>query len=148
MNRIIILLIFGLSITTGFSQEFSKHSLSYEFGLGLSSVSNFSGKGYILNIGYKRDLIKDRLRLNHKLIFGSYWNEKDWMNKDQYFNVTSLNLSIDYDLLRYKSISLNVESGGFIGATKGLNGTGNEFDSGTSTGNLVTESEFVFKLKV
>jgi len=138
-------LIFGLFINKTYGQEFSKNSLTYGFGIGLSASEgyNYSGSGPALIMGYKRDIWKDRLRFNPNLTFGSYRDGKHSDTKDEYFNTMNLNLSLELDFLRYNAFSLNIEGGGLVGTTNGLKGTGLEFDHDQSSSFRVNESKFI-----
>lgn len=142
-----VFLVLGLFINESHSQKLSKSSLSYGLGIGYSGSGNndYGGVGLSLLIGYKRDIWKDRLRLNPNLTVGSYKNGKDDKTRDKYFNVANLNLSLEYDFLRYKAFSLNIETGGLVGFANGLKGVGveTEFGDATYTDIMHTESEFI-----
>jgi len=141
-----VFLVLGLFINKTYSQEFSKNSLSYGLGIGISSGSNDdSGIGPTLIIGYKRDIWKDRLRFNPNLTIGSYRSGLNDNTRDKYFNTVNLNLSFEFDFLRYKAFSLNVETGGLIGTTNGLKGIGTEYDAARSSDIMFNESEFINK---
>lgn len=145
MKKILFLIILsGLFTCKIQCQEFSKNALSYGFGYGISSYNDkdLSGLGPSLIIGFKTDIWKDKLRLNPNVIIGSY---KTGMNKnarDKYFNSATLNLSMEYDFVRYKAFSFTVAPGLFLNLAEGLKGTGTEFISATSTDIMLTSSEF------
>ncbi len=124
---VVSLLLTTLIFQSSFGQEFSKHSLSYSCGVGLSDGSGWVGGGLALSFGYKLDIWKDKLRFNPNLLVGAYKAENITDVRDQYFNSVNLRLLFDYDLLRYKSVSLNINAGGIINTTRGLMGTGGEF---------------------
>lgn len=44
--------------------------------------------------------------------------------RDQFYRITSLELNIHYDLIKYKNISIVTSGGGFINYSRGLLGTG------------------------
>lgn len=127
------------------SQEFSKNALSYGFGYGISSSGDkdYSGSGSAITIGYKRDIWKDRLRFNPNLSIGSYKSGMNDNTRDKSFNTVNLNLCFEYDFLRYKALSLNVETGGLVGITNGLKGIGTEYDTARSIDVMINESEFI-----
>jgi hypothetical protein len=135
----------GLFFNKTYSQEFSKNSLSYGLGFGVSASANnnYHGIGPALIIGYKRDIWNDRLRFNPNLTIGSYRSGMNDNLMHKYFNSVNLNLSFEFDLLRYKAFSLNVETGGLIGTTNGLKGVSAEYDAARSSDIMLNESEFI-----
>jgi hypothetical protein len=147
-KSICVFLVLGLFINKTYSQEFSKNSLSYGLGIGISSSgsNDYSGIGPALIIGYKRDIWKDRLRFNPNLTIGSYRSGMNDNTRDKYFNTVNLNLSLEFDFLRYKAFSLSVETGGLIGTTNGLKGIGTEYDAARSSDIMFNESEFINKV--
>lgn len=135
----------GLFCNKTYSQEFSKNSLCYGFGFGVSASAsnNYHGIGPALIIGYKRDIWNDRLRFNPNLTIGSYISGMNDNLIHKYFNSVNLNLSFEFDLFRYKAFSLNVETGGLIGTTNGLKEVGAEYVAASSSDIMFNESEFI-----
>lgn len=149
MKKVVcVFIVLGLFVNKTFSQEFSKNSLSYGLGIGISASgsNDYSGIGPALIIGYKRDIWRDRLRLNPNLTIGSYRSGMNDNTRDKYFNTVNLNLSLEFDFIRYKAFSLNVETGGLVGITNGLKGIGTEYDAARSSDIMFNESEFINKL--
>lgn len=135
LKLFILLLLTSFYFRSVYSQEFSKNYLTYGCGIGFSDGSGLVGGGLAMQIGYKRDIWKDRLRFSPNLLVGAYRSEGIMDVREQYFNSVSLRLSMDYDIVRYKIFGLNIETGGLINASRGLKGTGGEFQ--------VNESEYV-----
>jgi len=105
-------------------QDFSKNSLKYGAGWGGCDGVKTSGNGWLLIIGYQRDLWKDRLRLNPNFTFG-YFNSKNTTDvRDQWFNSLNLETILYFDLIKIKAFSFMIGAGGFVNNTKGLLGTG------------------------
>ena len=144
-KKLFVTLLFVLFINKSYSEELSKNSMSYGLGMGISGNNYYSGFGTTLMIGYKRDIWKDRLRLNPNLTIGNYCKGVNDNTRDIYFNTVNLNLSLEYDFLRYKTFSLNIETGGFVSISNGLKGIGTEYDSARSIDILINESEFINK---
>ncbi|MFW5700802.1 MAG: hypothetical protein ACOCWM_03845 [Cyclobacteriaceae bacterium] len=127
-----LLLISPFFLGSIYSQEFSRNYLTYGCGVGMSDGSGFVGGGLAMQIGYKRDIWKDRLRFSPNLLIGAYRSEGITDVREQYFNSVSLRLIMDYDIVRYKMLGLNIETGGLLNATRGLKGTGGEFQANES----------------
>ncbi len=147
MKKIVLIFsLFIISLPYSFCQKTSSNYLTYSAGLGLHSQSNYlSGAGVELNLGYRHELKNNRLSIHPFISIGAYQSGKNDNDRDKYFNTLTLNISSGYDLIRYKSISLNLGVGGFFGLTKGLYGTGNEFQSSTSTDIIFEQSKFIDK---
>ena len=144
------LLVSGLLITEVYSQELSKNSLTYGVGFGYvdSEGKSYSGGGPAIMIGYKRDVWTDRIRFNPNLTIGNYREGLKGNSRDIHFNTVNLNLSFEFDILRYKAISFIAETGGLIGSTTGLKGTGTEFNSITSGTTTFNESESITHINI
>lgn len=140
-----IFVLLGLFVNKSVGQELSKNYLTYGLGFGLSATKNkdYSGIGPTIIIGYKRDIWKDRLRLNPNITIGSYRSGMNDNTRDKFFNTANLNLSLEFDFLRYKALSLDIETGGLVGITNGLKGIGTEYDSAISTDIMFNKSEFI-----
>ena len=121
----------------------SKNWLSYDVGAGMSTGDDplFINVSTVV-VGYKRVIWKDRLRLQPALEFGSSWKGMKTDLRDEVTNSLRLKLSLDYDLIYYKKISLNVAAGGFVGYSRTLKGTGAEFNSAISSDIMFNVSEY------
>ncbi len=133
--KALIIILLLLVTPNIFSQEPTNSSLTYACGVGISDASNYVGSGLALQIGYSRNIFSDRLRLQPNILVGAYRAEGIQDVREQYFNSVSMRLSVNYDVLRYKIFSFNIETGGLVNATRGLIGTGGEYN--------ITESEYV-----
>ncbi len=132
------------SCVSGFSQESSKISLTYGAGIGLYSFNEqVSGLGPDVNIGISYKSKFDRLRINPNFQIGSYLSGESDSKRDEYFNCITLDLLINYTLIKIKTLSLDIQTGGFIGYSRGLIGTGTEFDNATSTDIDFSSSQFI-----
>ncbi len=139
------ILLSALLITAGYTQQLSKNSLTYGLGFGLSDSDNkdYFGIGPAFMFGYKRDLLKDRIRFSPNLTMGKYRDGMKDGSRDIHYNTLSLNLAFEFDILRYKAVSVTAETGPFLGSTTGLKGTGTEFDGVTSATKTFTQSESI-----
>ena len=146
----IILCLWGLLFSNCYSQEYSKSAIQYGVGISLSGATEYNtSSGREIIVGYKRDIWKDRLRLNPNLVLG-YFKGEIWEDnlRDQSFNTIQLRVLLDYDLIRYKRVSLNTEIGGIIGKSLGLKGTGFTHDRISYEDIPETKSEYIDRLNI
>lgn len=130
---LILILAFIAFCVNGQDSKFSKNTLKYGIGIGVSDGKRTTGGGGLLLVGYQRDLWKDRLRLNPNLTIG-YFNAKYVMDvRDQWFNSINLETIIYFDIIRLGAFSMTVGAGGLINNTKGLLSTGGYPPSETSS---------------
>lgn len=139
---VMLLLLFIVAQQTCFAQDKSKNSIKVGLGAGMSEGNTTEGLGTIITLGYQRDLLNDRLRLNPNLSFGYYNSKRIDDSNDQYFNSINLSTNIYYDLIRYKSISLVVGTGVFVNNTQGLNGTGGDTNNVNQHSAYISEWHF------
>jgi hypothetical protein len=128
LSRIILvhLSIFFCVLSFGQEKDFSKSALVYKAGLGIFDGGNNSGVGGTIVLGYQRDLLKERLRLNPNLTLG-YFNSKFVTDvRDQWFNSISLETNLYFDLIKIQAFSLTLGAGGVINNTKGIYGSGGD----------------------
>jgi hypothetical protein len=124
ISALVLLSIFIVFSAKGQDKEFSKSTLKYGIGIGVSDGHRTTGGGGLLSVGYQLDLWKDRLRLNPNLTVG-YFNAKYVQDvRDQWFNSIKLETILYFDVLRLKAFSLTLGAGGVVNNTKGLLGTG------------------------
>ena len=109
-------------------QGFSKNSIKVGIGVGASSGSNTDGFGVVYSLGYQREIWKDRLRVNPNFSIGHYSSQSMLDAPDLYFNSTTLVTNLYFDLIRVKSFSLVLGCGALVNKSKGLKGTGGDFD--------------------
>lgn len=146
-KHILLSFVFIILLQNSFSQESSKKSLTYSAGLGFHSQNNYLlGVGAEISFGYKYGLKNSRLSIYPLLSIGSYISGSNNADRDKYFNTATLNILTEYDLFSYKSLVLTIDAGLFAGLTKGLYGTGTEFQSATSTDRMFDESNFINKV--
>jgi hypothetical protein len=122
------LMIFIFFSAAGQEKKFSKSSLKYGFGVGVSDGYRATGSGGVLSVGYQYDLWKDKLRLNPNLTIGSFNSRLVQDVGDQWFNSISLETILYFDLISFKAFSLTIGAGGLVNNMRGLLGTG-EFPS-------------------
>ena len=143
IKDILILGILLISVK-GFSQDNSKFSMTYGTGLGYTFFNGMvSGLGPEINIGLSYKSKFDNLRINPNIQFGSYLSGESGSKRDEYYNCINLDFLIDLTLIKIKAFSLNFQTGGYIGNSRGLIGTGTEFDRGSSTDIDFSSSRFI-----
>lgn len=121
---LVIFLTFVIFNIKGQDKEFSKSSLKYGIGIGVSDGHRATGGGVILLVGYQHNIWKDKLRLNPNLTFGSYHAKYVQDVRDQWFNSTNLEAILYYDLVRVKAFAFTIGTGVVVNNMKGLLGTG------------------------
>ena len=127
-NSIILGILLIATAIQGFSQDMRKPSMIYGVGLGYTSLNEkVLGFGPNINIGLIYKSKFDRLRINPNLQLGSYLSGESSPTRDQYYNCVNLDLVVHLTLIRIKAFSLDLQTGGFIGNSRGLVGTGTEF---------------------
>ena len=111
--------------------EFKPISIKTGIGIGLSNGDKEHGMGLVYSIGWQKSYGKNnRFRLNPNMIIGEFlpYRMSEIINSqfriNQFYRITSLNLNIDYDLIKGRSFSIVIGGGGFINYSRGLSGTG------------------------
>lgn len=125
-----------------YSQEnpFNKSSIKTGIGIGFNDSREETGFGLVYNLGYQKSFgKKEKLRINPNLIIGGFSTNLLTDNRDQFYRITSLQMNVSYDLVRYKSFSLLLTTGAFGNYSRGLFGTGGELQNHKS-------SDYFYKL--
>lgn len=117
-----------LLVNIVYSQGFTKNSLKYNLGIGISDIGELTGFGYFGGVGHEIDIWKDRLRLTNTISIG-YYNAKYVLDIPDEMHV-SLNYKpgLSCDIIKYRAVSLTVGIGGDIERIHGLIGTGGYID--------------------
>lgn len=106
---------------------FSKHSIKIGIGLGIDEGEKVTGIGFVYTIGYQRNFgKKEKLRISPILTSGSFNSKYVDDARDSFYQITNFGLLANYDLIKYKSVSLFLVAGGFVNYTRGMIGTGGE----------------------
>jgi hypothetical protein len=107
--------------------EFTRSSIKTGFGAGINEGFEETGTGFVYSVGYQKSFGKEeRFRINPNLLYGGFNPLLYSGIRDQYYRITSVCMNINYDLLKYKSVSLLVSTGAFLNYSRGLLGTGGE----------------------
>ena len=141
---ILITVLVSYSVSGQNNQDFSKNSLKVGLGLGASMGSNTDGGGFVYTIGYQTEIWKDRLRFNPNFSIGHYSSRFIMDARDQYFNSINIEANIYFDLIKIKSFSLVLGSGGLVNNSRGLKGTGGDPDGNTEPQTSEYISDFHF----
>ena len=103
-------------------------------GVGYNDTNQEKGLGLVSSIGYQKSFgPKSKLRVNPNLLFGSFSSAGITDTRDQYYQMTALQIVLAYDVIRFKSISLFVSAGGSLTYSRGLFGTGDEIEKPGTT---------------
>lgn len=135
-----------ISLLTGsevYSQEteYKKSSIRTGIGIGINEGSREIGMGLIYSIGWQKSVgEKNKLRINPNMTIGGFLPIAITDTRDQFYRITSLGININYDLIRYKAVSIVTTGGGFINYSRGLLGTGGWSDANNNT------SEYFYSL--
>jgi hypothetical protein len=116
-----------------YCQEYSRNSIKFRTGIGVSMGSRTDGAGITYSAGFQRELNKTRFRICPNLSFGQYSSRFVMDARDEYYNSTNLETIIYYDLLKGKKAALVLGAGGLINNTRGLLGTGGDYEGPQSS---------------
>ncbi len=133
-NKITLVLIFIICLNyfaIGQNKQFSKSSIKIGLGIGASLGNKTTGLGVAYNIGYQREIWKDRLRVNPNFSIGHYSSRLLLDARDQYFNSINLETNLYYDLIIIKWVSLVIGVGGVVNNCRGMRGSGGDPESYT-----------------
>lgn len=120
-----LLLVFFLAINT-FSQETEYSNKAFKIGFGLGA--NEVGLGWISQFGFQETSLNNpKFRHGFSLQLASFSNKMITDVSDQMECITSFEYRFAYDLLKYKKLSLFLQSAPFFSYTFGLKGVGGEF---------------------
>lgn len=126
MKLLILLFIISLKIN-GQENEFTRSSIKTGIGVGINDGIEETGLGFLYSIGYQKNFgKKEKFRISPNLLYGGFSSNGISDTREQFFRITSLGLNVNYDLIRYKSVSLLITTGGFLNYSRGLFGTGGE----------------------
>ena len=129
---IILLIIFTLKIKAQ-ENKFTTSAIKTGIGAAVNDGIEESGLGLIYSVGYQKSFgKKEKLRINPNLLYGGFTSNGITDTREQFYRITSLGMNVNYDLIKYKSVSLLISTGGFLNYSRGLFGTGGEFDNGSS----------------
>lgn len=116
-----------INLAIGQENLFSKHSIKTGIGVGIDEGEKVTGIGFVYTIGYQRNFgKKEKLRISPILTSGSFNSNYVDDARDSFYQITNFGLLANYDLIKYKSVSLFLVAGGFVNYTRGMIGTGGE----------------------
>ncbi|MBK7711047.1 MAG: hypothetical protein IPJ37_08940 [Bacteroidales bacterium] len=95
--------------------------------------SRADGVGITYSAGFQRELRNPRFRINPNLSFGQYSSRFVMDARDEYFNSTNLETIFFFDLFKGKKGALVIGAGGLVNNTRGLLGTGGEYEGQQSS---------------
>ena len=133
---LILLLSYG---HLGFCQEFSRHSFKTGVGFGINEGQYELGVGGVVLVGYQKSFWNDRLRISPNIVSGNFMALGITDVRDQNYRVTSLNLIGYIDVIKYKAASILIGTGGSFNFSRGLLGTGGDWEVSHS------DSEYFFR---
>ena len=117
------ILLFSLKINAQ-ENEFTRSSIKTGIGIGVNDGIQEEGLGFIYSVGYQKSFgKKEKFRINPNLIYGGFNSSGITDTPQQFFRITSIGMNVNYDLVKCKSVSLLITSGGFLNYSRGLFGT-------------------------
>lgn len=129
----LFILIFTSQLLYSQNNEFPSHSIKAGIGLAMNDGHWETGMGVLYSIGYQKSFFESkRLRLNPNIHFGSFQPYFITDTRDQLYKITSLELNINVDAIKYKAVSLLIFGGGFVNYSRGLLGTGGFPEAGNN----------------
>lgn len=121
---LLILIIIHLK-TNAQENTFTRSSIKTGVGIGYNQGTVEEGFGTFSTIGYEKSYGKqERIRINANILLGGFISGPIEDSRDNYYRTTSWNININYDYLKYKSVSLFIYSGGFATYSRGMLGSG------------------------
>jgi hypothetical protein len=122
-----ILLSAGITSTVqGQETVYKRTSIKAGAGVGINAGQRETGVGMVYSAGVQRSYGENqRLRIHPNVLFGSfrtYTFPTD--TRDQLYKITSLELTVHYDLIKKDAGSLVISCGGSTHYSRGLLGTG------------------------
>jgi len=125
ITTILIVLLFSVNI---FSQETAYSNKTFKIGFGLAA--NEIGVGWISQFGFQKTSNHNpRFRHGFSVQFAGFSNMTITDVSDQMERMTSFEYRFTYDLIKYKKLSLFIQTAPFINYTRGLKGRGGEFST-------------------
>ncbi|GAA3982016.1 hypothetical protein [Hymenobacter antarcticus] len=113
--------------------HFTRSSIKVGVGLGGNDGETETGLGVVYLIGYQKNFGQnEKLRVSPNLLHGEFSSAGINDVRDQFYRTTSLGINAAYDLVRYKSVSLLINTGVFINYSRGLFGNGGEISNNSS----------------
>ena len=123
-KTLILLIVIICSVSFSYCQEYSKNTLMMGLGAGGSNNSKARGVGVNFSFGYQHDLGNGRLRIVPSANFGTYTSRFISDTRDAYYTSLGFKTNINYDIIKYKSFSVFLGTGGSINYSSGLKGSG------------------------
>ena len=114
-------------------QDSSNFSLKFRSGIGISMGDRNDGSGITYSAGFQKEIWNERFRINPNLSFGQYSSRYVMDARDEYFNSINLETILFYDILKGKKSSLVIGIGAIINNTRGLLGTGGDYNGPQSS---------------
>ena len=103
----------------------SEHSIRTGIGYGHNEGMKEIGNGSLYSIGYQKSFgKKQRIRLNPNLVMGGFTSDGISNTREQFYRITSLDLSLNYDFIKYESFAAVISPGFFLNYSRGFLGPG------------------------
>jgi len=91
------------------------------FGNHSSSFPHMEGRGLVFSIGWQRGFgEKNKIRINPNLIYSEYRRATATDTPSRFYNTSSIGLDFQYDVIRYRFVSLMVVTGVFYNYSRGI----------------------------
>jgi hypothetical protein len=124
---LLIIIVFLSLKTNAQENDFTRSSIKTGIGVGVNEGIIESGAGIVYSVGYQKSFgKKEKFRINPNLLYGGFNSFGIDSTRDLFYRITSIGMNVNYDLVKYKVVSLFVTSGGFLNYSRGLFGTGGE----------------------
>jgi hypothetical protein len=111
-------------------------------GVGINEGQQEIGVGGVLLIGYQKSFWNDRFRISPNIVSGNFMALGITDVRDQYYRVTSFNITGYLDVIKYKSLSILIGTGGCVNISRGLLGTGGDWEVSHSESQYFINSYF------
>jgi len=118
VTTIIATIAFIQTPITVYSQEtlISNSSIKLALGLGSAQMTPRDAQGFVFSAGWQANYgAKNKLRINPNLSYGKFESAYNFLpKKNSTITSTSIDFTVHYDALRYRSFSLVTSLGNFI----------------------------------
>lgn len=108
-----------------YSQESQFKNSAITTGIGFgnhgSSFPHMEGRGLVFSLGWQKSIgEKNKIRINPNLIYSEYRQATATDMPSRFYNTSSIGLDFQYDIIRYRFVSLMAVTGVFYNYSRGI----------------------------
>ncbi|MCF8381702.1 MAG: hypothetical protein K9H49_19160 [Bacteroidales bacterium] len=145
MRKLVTFILILSSFLMSYSQSTERtNALLFGAGIGISDGDKLMGGGPVISLAYLRGFNYNRLSFNPELSIGFFGARFVTDVPDMYFNSINIDFDFNFDLLRFRGLSLTLVAGPALNQKKGLIGTGG-YPPGNEYSEYFRSSDLTFK---